>query len=47
MEKNIRGFLENLTGAFWILLWMSTSLAIWNLKITEYYPEMLLQASVK
>ena len=32
---------------FWILLWMSTSLLIWNLNITEHYPEILLQASLK
>ena len=30
---------------FWILLWMLTSLFIWNLKYCEYYPEILLQVS--
>ena len=30
-----------------ILLWMSTSLVIWNLNITEHYPEILLQVSLK
>ena len=32
---------------FWILLWMSTSLVIWNLNITEHYPEILLEVSLK
>ena len=32
---------------FWILLRMSTSLVIWNLNITEHYPEILLQVSLK
>ena len=32
---------------FWILLWMLTSLVIWNLNITEHYPEILLQVSLK
>ena len=35
MAKNIRGILENLFEYyFWILLWMLTSLVIWNLNIT-------------
>ena len=35
MEKNIRGFLKNFFEYnFLILLWMSTSLLIWNLNIT-------------
>ena len=35
MAKNIRGFFENLFEYyFWILLWMLTSLVIWNLNIT-------------
>ena len=37
MAKNIRGFLENLTDYF----------LIWNLNITEHYPEILLQVNVK
>ena len=47
MAKNIRGFLENLTDYFWILLWMSTSLVIWNFNITQHYPEKLLQVSLQ
>ena len=35
MAKNIKGFLENLFEYyFWVLLWMLTSLVIWNLNIT-------------
>ena len=32
---------------FLILLWMSTSLVIWNLNTTEHYPEILLEVSLK
>ena len=32
---------------WWILLWMSTSLVIWNLNITGHYSEILLQVSLK
>ena len=44
--KNIGGFLENLTDYFLDII-VPTSLVIWNLNITEHYPEILLQLSLK
>ena len=46
MAKILEAFWRKLI-IFWILLWMSASLVIWNLYIAEHYPEILLQVSLK
>ena len=47
MAKSIRGFLENLTNNFLNIIVNVNFLVIWNLNITEHYPEILLQVSFK
>ena len=47
MVKNIIGFLENLTDYFLDIIVNVKFFVIWNLNITEHYPEILLQVSLK
>ena len=46
MAKNIRGFLENLTDYFLNII-VNVNFFGENLNITEHYPEILLQVSLK